>query len=43
MTRCLAARTRPRRVYAGVFEGWMGYRDTRKLLSGNFETFPIFG
>ncbi|HEV8262832.1 MAG TPA: DUF1501 domain-containing protein, partial [Burkholderiales bacterium] len=32
-----------RRVYASVIEGWLGYRDTRKLLSGNFETFPVFG
>jgi len=32
-----------RRVYASVIEGWLGYRDTRKLFSGNFETFPIFG
>jgi uncharacterized protein (DUF1501 family) len=32
-----------RRVYASVIDGWLGYRDTRKLLSGNFATFPIFG
>jgi uncharacterized protein (DUF1501 family) len=32
-----------RRVYASVIEGWLGYGDTRKLLSGNFQTFPIFG
>jgi len=32
-----------RRVYASVIEGWLGYRDSRKLFSGNFETFPIFG
>ena len=32
-----------RRVYASVIEGWLGYRDTRKLFSGKFETFPIFG
>ena len=31
-----------RRVYASVIEGWLGYRDTRKLFSGTFETFPIF-
>jgi uncharacterized protein (DUF1501 family) len=31
-----------RRVYASVIEGWLGYRDTRQLLSGNFETFPVF-
>jgi uncharacterized protein (DUF1501 family) len=31
-----------RRVYASVIDGWLGYRETRKLLSGNFETFPIF-
>jgi uncharacterized protein (DUF1501 family) len=32
-----------RRVYASIIDGWLGYRDTRKLLSGNFATFPIFG
>jgi len=32
-----------RRVYASVIDGWLGYDDTRKLLSGNFQTFPIFG
>jgi uncharacterized protein (DUF1501 family) len=32
-----------RRVYASVIDGWLGYGDTRKLLSGNFQTFPIFG
>jgi len=32
-----------RRVYASVIEGWLGYRESRKLFSGNFETFPIFG
>ncbi|HKQ22916.1 MAG TPA: DUF1501 domain-containing protein [Burkholderiales bacterium] len=31
-----------RRVYASVIDGWLGYRDTHKLFSGNFETFPIF-
>jgi len=31
-----------RRVYASVIEGWLGYRDSRKLFSGTFETFPIF-
>jgi uncharacterized protein (DUF1501 family) len=31
-----------RRVYASVIDGWLGYRETRKLLSGSFETFPIF-
>lgn len=31
-----------RRVYASVIAGWLGYRDTERLLAGNFETFPIF-
>jgi uncharacterized protein (DUF1501 family) len=31
-----------RRVYASIIEGWLGYRH-EQLLSGNFETFPVFG
>ena len=31
-----------RRVYATVIDGWLGCRETDKLLSGNFETFPVF-
>ncbi len=31
-----------RRVYATVAEGWLGYRDTGKLLGANFEGFPMF-
>jgi uncharacterized protein (DUF1501 family) len=31
-----------RRVYASVIDGWLDYRDTRQLLSGQFETLPIF-
>ncbi len=31
-----------RRVYASVIAGWLGHRDTERLLGGNFETFPIF-
>jgi len=26
-----------------VIDGWRAYGDTRKLLSGQFPTFPIFG
>jgi uncharacterized protein (DUF1501 family) len=32
-----------RRVYATVIDGWLGYRNTRGLLRGDFETFPMFG
>jgi hypothetical protein len=32
-----------RRVYASVIDGWLGYRDTERLLGGKFEPFPIFG
>jgi uncharacterized protein (DUF1501 family) len=31
-----------RRVYATMISGWLGYRDTRQLLNGEFETFPLF-
>ena len=31
-----------RRVYATVTSGWLGYRDTKTLLNGNFEPFPMF-
>ena len=31
-----------RRVYATMIDGWLGLHDTRALLNGNFETFPMF-
>jgi uncharacterized protein (DUF1501 family) len=31
-----------RRVYATMISGWLGYRDTRQLLNGEFETFEAF-
>jgi uncharacterized protein (DUF1501 family) len=31
-----------RRVYATMISGWLGYRDTRQLLNGDFETFDAF-
>ena len=31
-----------RRVYATVIERWLGYREADQLLSGKFETFPVF-
>ncbi len=31
-----------RRVYATVIEGWLGHRDSRAVLGGGFETFPVF-
>jgi uncharacterized protein (DUF1501 family) len=31
-----------RRVYATVIERWLGYRDADRILSGRFETFPVF-
>ncbi len=31
-----------RRVYATVIDGWLGYRNTDQLLSGKFDTFPVF-
>jgi hypothetical protein len=24
-------------------DGWLGYKQTDKLLNGKFETFPVFG
>ena len=32
-----------RRAGATMTQGWMGYRDTDKLLKGRFELFPVFG
>src|SRR5580700_1113660 len=31
-----------RRVYATMIAGWLGYRDTRPLLNGDFEPFDLF-
>jgi uncharacterized protein (DUF1501 family) len=31
-----------RRVYATMISGWLGYRDTRSLLKGDFEPFDMF-
>ena len=31
-----------RRAYATLTKGWMGYNDTAKVLSGEFEPFPVF-
>jgi uncharacterized protein (DUF1501 family) len=31
-----------RRVYASVIDGWLGCPDAEQLLSGKFETFPVF-
>ena len=31
-----------RRVYATMISGWLGYRDTRQLLNGDFEPFDLF-
>jgi uncharacterized protein (DUF1501 family) len=31
-----------RRVYATMIDGWLGYRDTRQLLKGDFEPFDLF-
>jgi uncharacterized protein (DUF1501 family) len=31
-----------RRVYATMISLWLGYHDTRRLLSGEFETFDLF-
>ena len=31
-----------RRVYATMISGWLGLRDTRALLNGDFEPFPLF-
>ena len=32
-----------RRVYATMISGWLGYRDTKQLLKGDFEAFDMFG
>jgi len=32
-----------RRVYATMIAGWLGLRDTRPLLNGEFEPFKMFG
>lgn len=32
-----------RRVYATLIEDWLGYRDSKGLLYGAFDKFPIFG
>jgi uncharacterized protein (DUF1501 family) len=31
-----------RRVYATMIDGWLGLRDTRQLLNGEFEPFDLF-
>jgi uncharacterized protein (DUF1501 family) len=31
-----------RRAYATLTKGWMGHQDTAKVLSGEFEPFPVF-
>ena len=31
-----------RRVYATMISGWLGYRDTRQMLKGDFEAFDLF-
>ena len=31
-----------RRVYASAIEGWLGYRESEKILGGKFETFPLY-
>ena len=31
-----------RRVYSSMIEGWLGSQDAEKLLSGKFETLPVF-
>ncbi len=31
-----------RQVYASLIEGWLGYADSKSLLSGQFSTFPLF-
>ena len=31
-----------RRVYASMIAGWLGHRDTRELLNGDFEPFDMF-
>ena len=31
-----------RQVYASLIEGWLGYADSKSLLSGQFQPFPLF-
>ena len=31
-----------RRVYATMISGWLGYRDTKQMLRGDFEAFDLF-
>ncbi len=31
-----------RRVYATMIAGWLGLKDTRPLLNGDFEPFDLF-
>jgi uncharacterized protein (DUF1501 family) len=31
-----------RRVYASMIAGWLGLRDSRSLLGGDFEPFDMF-
>ena len=31
-----------RQVYASLIEGWLGYADSKSLLSGQFKPFPLF-
>jgi uncharacterized protein (DUF1501 family) len=31
-----------RRAYATLTQGWMGHKDTAKVLRGEFEPFPVF-
>ena len=31
-----------RRVYATMISGWLGYKDTRTLLNGDFAPFDMF-
>jgi hypothetical protein len=38
----LAYTTDFRRVYATAISGWLGYRNTKALLKGDFEPFPAF-
>ena len=39
----LAYTTDFRRVYATAISGWLGYQNTKRLLKGEFEPFPVFG
>ena len=31
-----------RKTYATMISGWLGHKDTRTLLNGNFEPFDLF-